>query len=74
MTRIKDLGLGAFVAATFIGSGDIATASTAGGLRLRLLVGLLGHLRRGLVLPWTLSPATGWSPQGRRVDVPLDLP
>ena len=31
MTRIKDLGPGAFVAATFIGSGDIATGGTAGG-------------------------------------------
>lgn len=31
MTRVKDLGPGAFVAATFIGSGDIATGGTAGG-------------------------------------------
>src|SRR5450756_1501833 len=30
-TRVKDLGPGAFVAATFIGSGDIATGGTAGG-------------------------------------------
>ncbi|MHB0869476.1 MAG: NRAMP family divalent metal transporter [Chloroflexota bacterium] len=29
--RAKDLGPGAFVAATFIGSGDIATGGTAGG-------------------------------------------
>ena len=32
MTRVKDLGPGAFVAATFIGSGDIATGGTAGGM------------------------------------------
>ncbi len=31
-TRIKDLGPGAFVAATFIGSGDIATGGTVGGM------------------------------------------
>lgn len=31
MTRVKDLGPGAFVAATFIGSGDVATGGTAGG-------------------------------------------
>lgn len=30
--RVKDLGPGAFVAATFIGSGDIATGGTAGGM------------------------------------------
>lgn len=29
--RVKDLGPGAFVAATFIGSGDVATGGTAGG-------------------------------------------
>jgi manganese transport protein len=29
--RVSDLGVGAFVAATFIGSGDVATGGTAGG-------------------------------------------
>ena len=29
--RVRDLGPGAFVAATFIGSGDVATGGTAGG-------------------------------------------
>ncbi len=32
LARAKDLGPGAFVAATFIGSGDIATGGTAGGM------------------------------------------
>lgn len=29
--RVRDLGAGAFIAATFIGSGDVATGGTAGG-------------------------------------------
>src|SRR5450830_935137 len=52
MTRVKDLGPGAFVAATFIGSGDIATGGKAGvsmfrsipkiGWFLALFIGLFG--------------------------------